>query len=557
MNVKKRWTRVDGLLLAALLLAFALSVVTVYHTSLNLLDSDASSELLLAQHLHETGRFALSPDWCYSSELRVLYTQLVFAPLFGLLDSWRQVRFVGTMILQMILLCSYACCMRKAGCGRRPILGGMTLLLLPISVTYGRIVLYQTYYIPHLTIGFFTVGLFLAVVQDFERHKTAARKALHLALYAALAFAGGMGGFRQIAITMAPLMLCALLLFARRENPFSHRQGAGMACLAALGCIAALGGLLVNHTLHAVYEFDNYSSIQTTVLGYDLISDTVFGFLHQFGFRRDVALLSVMGVLGMAALLGAGLCVHGCIRTLKQEPDAYPAGESVIRHMLPCSVIVCLVLVLFTTQNDFSMLHMLPFIIWFIPYLCLEACSLRGKPFVYQAAVCCVCAVCALNGLANHHSFQNPEHFGQMYEGLSVRTPNTVALLAPVRDRIAAEGYDLGYATHWQCNVLTEMTNGDVAVVNLEQRDDRLCYYDWLTPRSLRDQEATKAFALFTVQEAALVAQTPLSDALQLEMNHGGSYYLYTIADLPAWRAYLDAAVPAQRDTPFSRTGQQ
>lgn len=543
---------VDWLLLAALLASFALSMFTVYHTSLNLLDSDASSELLLAEHLHETGRSVLSEDWFYSSELRMLYTQLVFAPLFGLLHSWRQVRFVGTVLLQLMLMAGYAYCMCKAKLGRRPLLAGLALLLLPVSVTYGQIVLYQTYYVPHLTIGFFTIGLFLAIEQDFRMKKAAGWKGFHLALYAGLTFAGGLGGFRQLAITQAPLMLSALLLLGKQEKPLQNRKGQALAGLALLGCLMALAGLMINQAWHAVYTFDNYSDVQLTVLGYDLISDTVFGILHQFGFRRDVALLSVMGVLGMASLLGAGLCIHGCMRTLQESAEEYPVGESIIRHMMPCAWCVSLLLVLFTTENNFSLRYMVPFSVWFIPYLTLEATSLRGKRFLYQAVVVCVCVVCALNGLVNHRSFQHPEDFGQMYEGLSVRTPNTVALLTPLRDRIVAEGYDLGYATHWQCNVLTEMTNGEVDMVNLEDRDEKLCYYDWLTPKSLRSRESEQAFALLTAYEARLADQAPLNAILQLEMNHCDNYFLYRIVDLPAWRAYLAGEAAAELQTTFS-----
>lgn len=537
---------VDWLLLGAVLAAFVLSMVTVYHTSLNLLDSDSCSEMVLSHHLYQTGQPIMSEDWCYSTEIRVLFVQLIFAPLFAILNTWRQVRFVGTVVLHVMLISSYLYCAVKAGLARKAALLGSALLLLPISVSYGRIALYQAGYIPHLTIGFFTVGLFLAIEQDLRLKKAVGWKLFHLALYAGLAFAGGLSGFRQLAITQAPLMLSTLLLLGKQQKPLQDRKGQALAGLALLGCLVALAGLMINQAWHAVYTFADYSDVELTVLGYDLISDTIFGVLHQFGFRRDVALISVMGVLGMASLLGAGLCVHGCIRTLGDSQEEWAVGESIIRHMMPCSVLVCLVLVLFTTQNDFSHLHMLPFFIWFIPYLALEAANLRGKRFLYQTIVCCVCAVCMLNGLVNHRSFQHPEDFGQMYEGLSVRTPNTVALLSPLRDRIVAEGYDLGYATHWQCNVLTEMSDGAVDMVNLEERDEKLCYYDWLTPKSLRSREAEQAFVVLTAHEAQLAGSAPLNAILQLEMNHCDNYFLYRISDLPAWRAYLDGNSAAE-----------
>ena len=62
-------------------LCFLSSVYLAYRTSEYIFDSDASSELVLAELLSRQGSI-LSSDWFYSTELRVLNTQLVYAPLF-------------------------------------------------------------------------------------------------------------------------------------------------------------------------------------------------------------------------------------------------------------------------------------------------------------------------------------------------------------------------------------------------------------------------------------------------------------------------------------------
>ena len=109
----------DWLCLLIFILAAAICFSTTVTTSLNLLDSDASSELVLANHLHETGN-VLSDDWYYSTELRVLNTQLIFAPLFGLFSSWRRVRLAGTLLLQLILVASYGYMIWQAGRDKKP-----------------------------------------------------------------------------------------------------------------------------------------------------------------------------------------------------------------------------------------------------------------------------------------------------------------------------------------------------------------------------------------------------------------------------------------------------
>jgi len=142
-----------------------LSFITTYHVTGTFLDSDASSELVLAKQLSETGKI-LSRDWFYSTELRVLNTQLVYAPMFLVFSDWHLVRFSSALILQTIYILSYGFMLHQAGFKKSDFYISASLLLLPVSVTYGRIMLYHCYYIPHITLSFFMIGLFLGFTAD-------------------------------------------------------------------------------------------------------------------------------------------------------------------------------------------------------------------------------------------------------------------------------------------------------------------------------------------------------------------------------------------------------
>ena len=61
------------------LLSFAASVITTYYVSKNIIDSDASSEMVLGHYLAHSKDFIVSKDWFYSSEIRILHTPLVYA----------------------------------------------------------------------------------------------------------------------------------------------------------------------------------------------------------------------------------------------------------------------------------------------------------------------------------------------------------------------------------------------------------------------------------------------------------------------------------------------
>ena len=61
----------------------------------DLLDSDMASDLIYARLLAQEGTF-FSPNWYYSSELRVFANHLSFTPLFLITQDWRLVRCLSS-----------------------------------------------------------------------------------------------------------------------------------------------------------------------------------------------------------------------------------------------------------------------------------------------------------------------------------------------------------------------------------------------------------------------------------------------------------------------------
>ena len=113
--IRKQNERIFGVLWLSLCFGLAFSYLLFCRSGY--LDSDMSSELMLAELLSREGGI-ISKNWYYSTELRVLNTQLVFAPLFLLFDNWHAVRVLGTLILWGILLASHWWMMKGLGLNR-------------------------------------------------------------------------------------------------------------------------------------------------------------------------------------------------------------------------------------------------------------------------------------------------------------------------------------------------------------------------------------------------------------------------------------------------------
>ena len=145
---QKRTTYMILLLWAAV--CFALLVVDWCCWAPNRLDADMASEQLLANLLAQEGG-VMSTNWYYSTELRVLNTQLVMAPLFRLFPSWHTVRVVGSVVLILLYLAAWFWFGHSAKLKYSGLLGA-GLLVLPYGALYRQYVLEGLYYIPHLSL---------------------------------------------------------------------------------------------------------------------------------------------------------------------------------------------------------------------------------------------------------------------------------------------------------------------------------------------------------------------------------------------------------------------
>ena len=90
----------------------------------------------------------------------MLNTQLVFAPLFFIINNWHVVRVAGAVILLLILVCSTAYMCFGMGFRQGAVLIAL-FLCVPLSAEYYQFVIERSYYIPHISTMFVTIGMML------------------------------------------------------------------------------------------------------------------------------------------------------------------------------------------------------------------------------------------------------------------------------------------------------------------------------------------------------------------------------------------------------------
>ena len=550
------------LCVAVLLAAIVITAVTSWTVSTTLLDSDTSSELILGEKLAREGGI-LSSSWFYSTELQVIDCQIIYAFFFRLFSDWSLVRFLSSFVMQLMMLGSFGFLARQA---RIPVnrfcLAGAALLL-PFSVTYGRIVLFHNYYAFHVILAMLTVGLYLGIVRRAGEGKFWKRWGFWvcLAAEAAVSFCAGLNGVRQLMVCTVPLLgsavLCAMLA-ERGKTP--EEQNRLRAALPELGWAAlpllfsGLGYLYNMKVLSGIYSYTDYSSQYVSLGGLGNLSDIFRNFLITLGFHDYCEMFTLHGLLGIGSFLVWLMTLLLGFHTLRNTKDA--DARFLCMFMLMVQLVMVCVFMLLALDGFRMELYFLPATIWVLPALAKAdirpesgiVSSDRKLRFpekllagdatlsVHGLIATLALALLLANGLYYTGFFRDPAANGSLieYNGLSYGETQTVKALQPAADYLKENGYTLVYADYWDAAVITELTDGQVRSVPviLGTRKHPLKYSDWLGDRTLRDPE----FA--AQQKAAILANFDISSSLEEKNPYGaeetssfGGYSLYNLPD--------------------------
>jgi hypothetical protein len=181
-------------------------------------------------------------------------------------------------------------------------------------------VLYNSYYVPHIAISLAIFGLTFAKTEG----KSTLRIACRVGGLILLSFLGGLGGIRQGMMTHAPLLLAVVFYFimddmvCKTKNPAKmHRRVEYLLNAIASGVAFFVGYLINTNILSKMYEFSDYSGNMVGLLDVSYLKNVAYGLMHHFGFRDQVKLMSVLGVL---AVFGVILTIACVVTAISQVP---------------------------------------------------------------------------------------------------------------------------------------------------------------------------------------------------------------------------------------------
>jgi hypothetical protein len=505
-----------GILGAALLVLFLLNLLWGDHW----LESDMSAEMIFSKQLFLHGELLATDKWYYSTEFRVLYTQIFMEPLFALTKSWHVVRMVTNCITYVLLLLAYFFVCKPLRVKKSITILTSVILLLPLSETFMIHVQMGNTYMPHMIILFFSFGMFLRL--SGEKRKISFHRIILLICYLLLGLVCGLSGVRYLLALQVPLCVASVVylmkseewagirgeLYAEKVRHLFAEERFSYLKFSILGALAALAGYAMNVVLIAskyqfqTYEATNFIKVYQGIF-LERVQNTLGSLLMLFGYIDDRAFLSLRGLVTICAFVFIGLIVFVALRTGRLLKAKLHTGISVnkkewghrrfLLYFFVTAFLVNTFVFLFTNSTIVSRYYLTVFQ-FALPIL---AVYMEEEKYVLDRLLVKLILVCCLLLAAGKVTY-------------SFITVDKNADKRQVAAFLKDNGYDFGYATYNYANIIQELTDGTVEIANISDLGD-MSFFRWSSPTSYYDEDygTGKVFLLTSLEEAGEYEEEP------------------------------------------------
>ena len=487
-NIKERIRNSRLLSISALgwLILAGVFMITLYYMGnyfIYTVDSDMSSELLLGKLLAEENSI-ITNRWYYSTVLKVIDTNLLWALLFEIFDSWHIVRLTGSFIIYLLTLaCLYFFCWQA---GLKKYFGFIgALVLLPISKDYFYIAVRGLFYTATMLTALLTLGMWFL----FIRCRNLKGRIFVAAAAALVSLVGGLCGPMQLVMFNVPMLLAAVLYCMLEHNEDKKALIAGFPLLMAASTVA--GYIFSSGVLAGLYQFQSYDQLLFTAFSMNNFSSVINSLINIFGYRTDESVFSSALLFNFMAGIWLLLGLTSSIYTLKSNTHSRFSK-------LTASLYIAYLATMFMVFSLSSQTLLTRYMVLAVIFAALSIFSCFGTNYKNrkpgQLVLASFMALALLCGALSYNEMRKVDDTKGQREAVQA---------------ILDAGYTQGYATFWNANVLTELSNGRLELwhwsdgkQNISNLEDFNDIYAWLQLKShVEAPPEGKVFVLLSANE--------------------------------------------------------
>jgi hypothetical protein len=442
----------------------------------------------------------VSRNWRYSTEIRLIYQTIFTMPLFKLIlhyGNWALIRALAILLNNLLLILSYIFMARQMKIQTKWICITSLFLILPISTGYWGIVTFGGYYIFFIAQLFCCLGLFIRLAG----HTGTAKKALpDFILFTVLSFAFGEQGIRSLLCVHIPLFIACIYLYSK----MAQKKNLPL-FLGCYGFVMCCVGFIVNYLLHfkySFYSFDNMRLVDLYAEFFPKLGQSLVCLAGFFGFSTGNSLLSAQGLFNVIAIIGTFILFWAVIRSFRQLVEY---------QFIPVLFIVSVIFNIFVfivVDGDITSRYFIPFMVLYVPLIAIL--------FEHKEKICGhLKQIAIISGIVLFIFGQGYLNF-QSLAGQDMNTTRKGYIQYLLDNRL-----DYGFATFWNANVTTELTNGKIELAGLEpngldpDKNARFHIQGWLNPKKFYNSSfhQGESFLLLTRDEWELAQKTGRSFA--------------------------------------------
>lgn len=499
-------------------LVYLLNIFMILRCSSTYLNSDMSSEMLLAKLMNDHGDLFFCKEWNYSTEIRFIYLQIFYRiGLFVFPNNWIYARALGTGIALLIMMLSFLHLTKTLDLGKIGVWMSV-LFMCPISIIYFQIVGFGNSYVPHLICYLLITDLIIMYIKN--------KKPIHLITIILFGIIGGMNGVRIIFSYFLPVLSITIICAYAFNNKLNVKDWfvkSFKEYYVVLVSLISIGvGFLINEFyLSKIYKFSDYLGRELYNLSLNEILNRLSDFLMIFGYHGGNKLFSYATISSAFCILFDVILIYVLVNGVRNIKEMIKNNNKIYFVF-----IIGLIISIFEFAFVFNITEQTPINYWIplVPY-CFLAIGMYLKYSKKEKSwkrLLLVLTIISIFGTS-------------LYPIAYVANTKNNNSKMEIVDYLLKNDLTQGYGSFWSCNVLTELSNGKIDMWSFGDGFDLTANYhvaEWLQEtRHVEEEPKGKTFLILN-SEKDEIDTSGIQDKKKLETGTFTIYVFDTFYDL-------------------------